>query len=148
MSTTVSPPSKSPRNRNATVHALLAILTDPRQVGPWLVVTPNWLRAAMVAMVLLSTAFALAIRHAALEQSQTIKTIQKDSAPSIVAGQGMRASLADMHSNLANELLVKPGQGKQALTISTSGARRRPKACSRRRGTSPTTEKRRRCGSS
>ena len=27
----------------------------------------------------------------------------------------MRASLADMHSNLANELLAEPGQGKPAV---------------------------------
>ncbi len=77
-------------------------------------VTPNWLRAAIVASVFLSVCFALAIRHAAEGQYQAVKTIAKDASPSILAGQGMRASLADMHSNLANELLAEPGKGDQA----------------------------------
>lgn len=108
MSTTAVPPSSSPSGPHASTNALLSLLRDPRQVPAWLGVTPNWLRAALVAVVLLAAFFALAIRHAAQEQFQTIKTIQVDSAPSIFAGQRMRASLADMHGNLTNELL-KPG---------------------------------------
>jgi hypothetical protein len=108
MSTTANPPSSAPPGLNPTGKAILSLMQDPRQVRSWLSVTPNWLRAAIVAIALLSAAFALAVRHATLEQSQTIKTIQVDSAPSILAGQRLRASLADMHSNLANELL-QPG---------------------------------------
>ena len=115
MSTTVVPASNPPPGGNTTTNTLLSLLQDPRQARAWMGLTPNWLRAAIIAVVLLSVAFAMAIRHAAVEQFQTIKTIEKDSAPSIVAGQGMRASLADMHSNLANELLAEPGQGTKAV---------------------------------
>jgi hypothetical protein len=107
--------SKAPRSGIPAIDALVAIVQDPRQVQEWMRVTPNWLRAAIVGIALLSAIFALAIRHAANEQIQTIKTIQVDSAPSIVAGQGMRATLADMHSNLANELLAEPGNRQQAV---------------------------------
>ena len=69
MSTTVTQPKTSPTSGNPTTHALVSLMQDPRQLRAWLGVTPNWLRAAMVAIVLLSAAFALAIRHAAVEQS-------------------------------------------------------------------------------
>ncbi|MGO9114880.1 MAG: hypothetical protein ACLP9L_37180 [Thermoguttaceae bacterium] len=118
MSTTAISPSNLPPGRNSTANALLALVQDPGQVRDWLSVTPNWLRAALGAIVLLSAVFAVAIRRAADEQFQTIHTIQVDSAPSVVAGQRMRASLADMHSNLANELLVEPEkESEQAIEL-------------------------------
>ena len=84
-----------------------------RKVLAWVSVTPNWLRTAIVVNVFLSVTLAgLAIRHAAEGQYQAVRTIAKDASPSILAGQGMRASLADMHSNLANELLAEPGEGQ------------------------------------
>ena len=114
MSTTVTQPKNSPPSRNPTAHALVSLMQDPRQFRAWVGVTPNWLRAAVAAMACSSAIFALAIRHAAVEQSQTIKTIQEDSSPSIFAGQRLRASLADMHSNLANELL-ESGSGERTV---------------------------------
>ena len=114
MSTTVTQPKSPPAGGNPTTHALVSLMQDPRQFRAWLGVTPNWLRTAIAAIALLSALFALAIRHAALEQSETIKTIQEDSSPSIFAGQRLRASLADMHSNLANELL-ESGSGERTV---------------------------------
>jgi len=115
MATTTIQPSNAPPRRNTTENALLSLMQDPRKVLAWMSVTPNWLRTAIVVNVFLSMTFALAIRHAAEGQYQAVKTIAKDASPSILAGQGMRASLADMHSNLANELLAEPGHGKQAV---------------------------------
>ena len=44
-----------------------------------------------------------------------IKTVGKDSAPSIISAQRIQDSLADMDANAANELLVKPGQNPNAV---------------------------------
>ncbi len=109
----VTPPNALPRGKTRFDEILL-LGTDPAQLRAWLSVTPNWLRAAVAAIALLSVVFALAIRHASREQWQTIKTIRDDSAPSIVAGQGMRAKFADMHSDLANELLAYTPKEKEA----------------------------------
>ncbi len=48
-------------------------------------------------------------------QRYAIKTVGKDSAPSIIAAQHIKAGLADMDANAANELLVKPGQNPEAV---------------------------------
>jgi hypothetical protein len=48
------------------------------------------------------------LRHA-------IKIIGQDSAPSIIKAQEIRSSLADLDSNVANELLTKPGENQAAL---------------------------------
>ena len=114
MATTTIQPSNAPPRRKTTENALLSLMQHSRKVLAWVSVTPNWLRTAIVVNVFLSVTFALAIRHAAEGQHQAVRTIAKDASPSILAGQGMRASLADMHSNLANELLAEPGKGKQA----------------------------------
>jgi len=115
MSTINIQPTNAPPRRQTTEEMWRSLIQDPRRVLVWLSVTPNWLRTALAVTVVLSVAFALAIRHAADGQYQAVKTIAKDASPSILAGQGMRASLADMHSNLANELLAEPGQGKQTV---------------------------------
>lgn len=44
-----------------------------------------------------------------------IKTVGKDSAPSIIAAQRIQDSLADMDANAANELLVPSGQNPEAV---------------------------------
>ena len=48
-------------------------------------------------------------------QRQAIKTVGKDAAPSILTAQQLQDSFADMDASLANELLLKPGDNKQAL---------------------------------
>ena len=62
--------------------------------------------ASIVGIALLSIFFASSIHNATIQRRATIKAIKNDAAPSIVAGQEMLATLADMHSDLANELLI------------------------------------------
>jgi hypothetical protein len=49
------------------------------------------------------------------QQRQALKTVGKDSAPSILTAQRLRDSFAEMDASLANELLLKPGQDRQIL---------------------------------
>ncbi len=77
--------------------------------------TPALLRLALGTIALLALTFFLAVRAAVNEHRHAMKTIGKDTAPSILAAQAIRADLADMHSNAANVLLHRPGEGKQAL---------------------------------
>lgn len=49
-------------------------------------------------------------------QRQAIKTVGKDSAPSIVTAQRIKDALAGMDANAVNELLVPPGQNQDATT--------------------------------
>ncbi len=44
-----------------------------------------------------------------------IKTVGKDAAPSIEAAQYIKAGLADMDANIANELIEQPGQNQSAV---------------------------------
>ncbi|HEY9829139.1 MAG TPA: hypothetical protein V6D26_01080, partial [Stenomitos sp.] len=44
-----------------------------------------------------------------------IKTVGKDSAPSIISAQRIKDSLADMDANAANEFLVQAGQNPEAV---------------------------------
>ena len=48
-------------------------------------------------------------------QRQAIKTIGKESTPSIIAAQHIKAGLADMDANAANELIAQPGQNPQSV---------------------------------
>lgn len=48
-------------------------------------------------------------------QRQAIKTVGKDAAPSVLTAQQLQDSFADMDASLANELLLKPGDNRQAL---------------------------------
>ncbi len=49
------------------------------------------------------------------QQRQAIKTVGKDATPSIVTAQQLRDSFADIDASLANELLLKSGEDRQAL---------------------------------
>jgi len=49
------------------------------------------------------------------QQRYAIKTIGKDTAPSIILAQRLKDSLAGMDANVANELLVKPGENPRAI---------------------------------
>lgn len=48
-------------------------------------------------------------------QRNALKTVGKDAAPSILTAQQLQDSFADMDASLANELLMKPGEDRQAL---------------------------------
>ena len=43
-----------------------------------------------------------------------VKTIGRDAAPSIVSAERIKAALADMDANVANELIAKPGQDQES----------------------------------
>jgi hypothetical protein len=75
--------------------------------------TPARLRLALAAIVVLALLFFLAVYAGVKEHRAAMTTIGKDTAPSILAAQHIRANLADMHSNTANALLHKPGAGKE-----------------------------------
>ncbi|MHC5597082.1 MAG: hypothetical protein ACYTXC_14255 [Nostoc sp.] len=49
------------------------------------------------------------------EQRQAIKTLGKDSTPSIVTAQRLKDAFGGMDANVANELLVPPGQNPDAV---------------------------------
>jgi hypothetical protein len=49
------------------------------------------------------------------QQRQAIETVGKNAAPSIITAQQLRDSFADIDASLANELLLKPGEDRQAL---------------------------------
>ena len=61
-------------------------------------------------------------------QRHTIQTIGKDSTPSIVIAQRLKDAMAGMDANVANELLVPPGQNQDAV----KGYEERFKAASER----------------
>ena len=89
-------------------------------MGRW--TTPNLLRVALagcgIGAFLLFAVVALAVS----QRRTALKTIGTDSAPSILAAQSIRAYLADMDANAANELVAKPGQNMDA--VHTYSARR------------------------
>ena len=70
----------------------------------------GWYATWAVSLILLVTSI-IGVQH----QRQAIKTVGTDSAPSILTAQELRDSFADLDANLANELLSKPGQDRQAL---------------------------------
>jgi hypothetical protein len=69
-------------------------------------------------MLLFLAAFVGTRRH-----RQAVKAVGQDSAPSIIAAQSIKADLADLDANVANELMVKPG--KSAGSIADYSQRRR-----------------------
>src|SRR5262245_46684735 len=59
----------------------------------------------------------LAVLASVAGHRRGMQTIGKDAAPSIIAAQQIKASLADLHSQAANLLLGKPGQNPQAAKL-------------------------------
>ncbi|MBV8314466.1 MAG: hypothetical protein JOZ53_05970 [Planctomycetaceae bacterium] len=79
--------------------------------------TPGLLKTALAADCALALLFAIAVDSGIRGHRQGMQTIGKDSAPSIIAAQQIRSSLADMHSNAANGLIGKPGENREAAKI-------------------------------
>jgi len=78
--------------------------------------TPQWLRAALAAVCLAAFLLFLAAFFGAGQHADAVKTVGHDAAPSIVAAERIKAALADMDANVANELIAKPGQDKESTT--------------------------------
>jgi hypothetical protein len=77
--------------------------------------TPALLRLWLAGVAVLALLFFLAVRWGVHEHRRGMKAIGYDTAPSILAAQKIRTSLADMHSNAANVLLHPPGKGERAM---------------------------------
>lgn len=77
--------------------------------------TPWLLSAALAAICLTSLLLFFAVTVSTRQHQDAIKTVGKDAAPSIVAAQRIKASLADMDANVANELIAKPGQNRDSV---------------------------------
>jgi hypothetical protein len=73
--------------------------------------TPALLRLALAANVVLALLFFFAVWRGVRQQRGAIQTIGVDSAPSIIAAQHIKASLADMHASAARELLTATTAG-------------------------------------
>jgi hypothetical protein len=79
--------------------------------------TPGRLWAAGAAVALVASFFCVIVLLAVRSQRQGVQTLGKDSAPSIVEAQHIKANLADMHAQAANMLLADPHNNGAAATI-------------------------------
>src|SRR5215472_17494437 len=88
---------------------MAAISTKPAsaRAQPWN--TLQILRTSRVALLSLDALFLIAAVSGAAVHRGAMKTVGKDSAPSIIAAQHIKSALADMDANAANYLLGAPG---------------------------------------
>jgi hypothetical protein len=77
--------------------------------------TPHRLQAALTAICIATGIFYLCVLVTVGQLRAGIKTVGTDSAPSVVAASHMRAYLADMDANIANEMIAKPGDNLDAI---------------------------------
>jgi hypothetical protein len=77
--------------------------------------TPQRLQATLAATGIGAAVFFVFVMIAVSQLGDAIDTVAKDSAPSIIAAQHIRAYLADMDANAANELAAKPGDNMEAI---------------------------------
>jgi hypothetical protein len=76
--------------------------------------TPGLLRLGLVAIGILALLVFLLVRAGVTQHQQALDTVGHEATASITAAQQLKAWLADMHSDAANELLDKPGANQQA----------------------------------
>lgn len=77
--------------------------------------TPRLLRAALIAICACALLLYLVVVLAVAQRRAAFKAVGEDSAPSILAAQRVRAYLADMDANAANELIALPGANQDAV---------------------------------
>lgn len=77
--------------------------------------TPFLLKGGLYVTWGASLLLLLATISGAQGQRYAVKTVGKDSAPSIILAQRIKDSLAGMDANAVNELLVKPGENPKAI---------------------------------
>jgi hypothetical protein len=73
------------------------------------------LKLSRAAILTLDLLLLIAVGIGARIHRQAMQTVGKDTAPSIIAAQHIKSSLADMDANAANELLGAPGAMPQAV---------------------------------
>jgi hypothetical protein len=81
---------------------------------------PRWntlqkLKAGRIVLIALDALLLIAAIEAVRVHRDAMKTVGKDSAPSIIAAQHIKSALADMDANAANELLGPPGGMREAV---------------------------------
>jgi hypothetical protein len=77
--------------------------------------TPQILHAALGAVTLGGLLLSLVAWAGVRQHRQAIKSVGQDAAPSIIAAQSIKSALADLDANVANELMVKPGQSAGSI---------------------------------
>ena len=81
--------------------------------GRW--TTPQRLHGALGSLCLGALLLSLVAYTGVVQHRYAVQTVGRDAVPSIIAAQSMKASLADLDANVANELMVKPGQNFQSI---------------------------------
>ena len=89
---------------------------------PWSTPTRWWIVLGVI--ILTELLFVLAVRHAIDQRNDAFKKIASDSAPSIIAAQHIRASLADYDASLTNQLLCPPGSPDMKIAVENARSRR------------------------
>jgi hypothetical protein len=75
--------------------------------------TPGLLRLGQAATWVLAVVLFLLVRAGVGQHQQALNTVSYEATASITATQRLKAGLADMHSDAANELLADPADSKQ-----------------------------------
>lgn len=81
--------------------------------GRW--TTPQLLHGALGSLCLGALLLSLVAYMGVVQHRYAVQTVGRDAAPSIIAAQSMKASLADLDANVANELMVEPGRNFQSI---------------------------------
>ena len=77
--------------------------------------TPRQLQLALALTCVATLLFFVSVEVGTAQYHYAIKTVGHDSAPSIVMAEQIKAGLADMDADVANELIAHPGQNKASL---------------------------------
>ena len=92
-------------------HMVTSLRTAP-VARPWSLL--DHLKASLASLLAADALLLLVLIWAHDTQYSVVKTIGKDSAPSVIAAQDIKVEMAAMDAEAANELLAPPGQGKAA----------------------------------
>ena len=94
------------------------VLFQPlKSVAPWQVwSTPQKLWGSLYLIWGLDALLLIAAITGVRVHRDAVKTIGKDTAPSIIAAQRIKSALADMDANAANEFLGEPGKMPEAVS--------------------------------
>jgi hypothetical protein len=111
-----SPPTQTPFENDIKVLADLG-LSGPAAAMPAKDVwhTPRKLQLALALTCLATLIFFPVAQSSVAQFHNAMKTVGHDSAPSIVMAERIKAGLADMDADVANELIAHPGQNASSL---------------------------------
>jgi hypothetical protein len=86
-----------------------------RRLLPTKLTTPQLLNAALYFTWGASLLLLIAILSGIQGQRQALKIVGKESVPSIITAQRIKDAMADMDADVANELIVKPGENQDVV---------------------------------